>query len=259
MYRRNHKKLIFPLLALIALILLFSSSKLFIETRIRFLNLFSLPSGWLQNPFREIKNIANYRRTISENRLMKNELKLLESRLIGLEELIKANNRLEKLLEFKRNLIKPSVAANVIGRDPSRWNSVVVIDKGSRDGVKVGMGVVNSSGIIGKVAETEKNLSKVMLLTDPQFSVAALAQESRKSGLISGTLQGLCRMRYIKELGGIKIGDKIVTSKLSNAFPEGLLVGEVAQVNITPDTNEVECIIRPGVSLSELEEVLVIK
>jgi len=59
--------------------------------------------------------------------------------------------------------------------------------------------------VVGKIAEVNRMTSKVILLTDPQFSVAALVQNPRESGLVSGTLQGVCRMKYIRNNAEIQV------------------------------------------------------
>jgi len=148
--------------------------------------------------------------------------------------------------------------ANVIGRNPSYWNSSILIDKGARDGIQQGLPVVDELGVIGKIAEVGPHTSKVILLSDPEFSVAALTQESRENGLISGSLSGQCRMRYMNPRANIQKGEKILTSQLSSSFPPGLLIGEVVEVYESSKDASLEGIIAPAVSLSQIEEVLVI-
>jgi len=218
----------------------------------------SVPIRLLSFPIGEMKKILYYHRTFNEYKKLKNEVGVLKARLTGLQEVIRENTRLEDLLEFKRRLIFSSVAASVIGRDPSYWNSSMIIDKGKIDGIEIGMPVVNALGVVGKIVEVSERQSKVMLLTDPQFSVAALIQEPRESGLVVGTLQGVCRMRYIRDSAKIRVGDKVITSKLSSSFPESLLIGEVTQITEDPGSASVECLIQPSVSFSQIEEVLVI-
>jgi rod shape-determining protein MreC len=162
-------------------------------------------------------------------------------------------------LKFKRELIYSSVAAGVVGRNPSSWNEVIIINKGERDGIKPGMAVVNASGVVGKISEVTAQNAKVILLTDSNFSVSALVKRSREVGLVSGTLQGLCRMRYLSSDADIYEGDQVITSKLSSSFPGGLLVGEVVKVKFSESSPTVDCIIRPAVSLTQIEEVLVIQ
>ena len=221
----------------------------------------ALPVSLLRFPIQEIKKIIFYHQTYEEYYRLKKEYVGLKSRLLGSNEMAQENNRLVRLLEFKRSLVFSSVAAVVIGRDPTNWNDSLVINKGRNQGLEVGMPVISSGGIVGKVAEVGKSTSRVILVSDPNFSVAALIQRTRESGLLTGTLQGFCRMHYLTEDSQIKAGDKVITSKLSSSFPEGLLIGEVVSIEKYQETSTsaVECLVRPAVRFSQIEEVLVIK
>lgn len=222
------------------------------------IDVFDLPVRLVSFPIAEIKKMLFYHRTFEEYKRKTHEVNLLKARLVGLEEVIKENTRLEKLLEFKRRLIYSSIAANVIGRDPSRWNASIIIDKGSRDGVVVGQPVVSASGVVGKIAEVSDTKSKIITVTDPQFSAAIMVQRSRESGVVSGTLQGICRLKFINDTADIVVGDQIITSKLSSAFPDSLMVGEVVEVKPGIRNNSKECLVQPIVAFSQLEEVLII-
>jgi len=189
---------------------------------------------------------------------LKHETDVLKARLIGLEEVFRENTRLEQLLEFKRRLIFSSITASVIGRNPSRWNASMIIDKGKGDGIEQGMPVVNALGVVGKIEEVGKDTSKVLLLTDPQFSVAGLIQRTGDSGLISGTIKGLCRLRFMNPDTDIRVGDKVITSKLSTSFPESLLIGEIIENRRSAGSSK-DFVVNPAVSFSQIEEVLVIK
>lgn len=219
-----------------------------------------LPYKIISVPFKELKKILFYHRIYNEYVRMRREVDTLRSRLIGTEEVLRENTRFEKLLDFKRKLIYSSVMANVIARDPTNWNISFIIDRGTNDGVAPGMPVVSAAGVVGKVVEAGAKYSRVIVLTDSQFSVPATLQASRESGLISGSLQGFCRLRYLSTSAEVQLGEKVVTSKLSSSFPEGLLIGEVTGVRGSPDSPEgMEFIVKPAVALSKLEEVLVIQ
>ena len=219
----------------------------------------TLPLEIVLFPFREIKKIFQYHSTYNKYQTLKKESDGFKKRLIEQEEALQENDRLRELLGLKKSLIFSSVVANVIGRDPSNWTSIVFIDKGKKDGLKQGMPVVNALGVIGKVSEVGQSASKVMLLNDPSFSVAGLIQRTRDQGLVVGTLKGLCRMRYLLPDAEIKNTDKVITSKLSSSFPEGLLIGYVIRVDDSLSTPTKECLIKPAVNFSQLEEVLVIR
>ena len=258
MLRTNRKNLIYFCILLVAFILLFTGVKSFVPFKFGVIQTTSVPIRILSFPIREIKKILYYHRTFDEYKRLKEEVDVLRARLVGLEEVIRENTRLEDLLKFKRNLVYSSVVANVIGREPSHWNSTMIIDRGEEAGIQLGFPVVNAAGVVGKIAEVSRGMSKVILLTDPQFSVAALIREPRESGLVSGTLRGVCRMRYIREDAKIHIGDQVITSKLSSSFPEGLFIGKVVAVNDSSKRPTVECLIQPSVGFSQIEEVLVI-
>lgn len=258
MIRATRKNLTYLCILLAAFFLLFLGAKLFQPFKFVVLKIAAVPIRIVSYPVAEFKKILFYHRTFDEYRRLKEESDVLKARLVGLEEVVQENTRLEKLLQFKRQVVYSSVVANVIGRDPSYWNSTMIIDKGTADGVKQGMAVVNALGVVGKIEETGKKSSKVILLTDPQFSVAALIQRPRESGLVSGTLQGVCRMNYIRPDAKIRVGDKVITSKLSTSFPEGLLIGEITSVNSQTNKPTIEASVQPSVAFSQLEEVLVI-
>jgi rod shape-determining protein MreC len=162
------------------------------------------------------------------------------------------------LLDLKKRSVFPSIVANIIVRDPTNWAAVVLIDKGSKHGIRQGMPVVTPLGIVGKVAEVGERISKVTLLTDPRFSVAAVIGRTREQGLVSGTLRGLCRIQYLPVSADVKAGDSIVTSKISSFFPPGLTVGQVVKVEESFTSPTLECLVRPAVVLSQIEEVLVV-
>jgi len=257
-FRTNRKNLTYLSVLLVVFFLLFIGAKSFHSFKFVVVQIVSVPIRLISIPVNEIKKVLYYHRTFDEYKRLNEEVNALKARLVGLDEVVLENARLENLLKFKRQLVYSSVVANVIGRDPSYWNSSMIIDKGSADGIRQGMSVVNALGVVGKIAETGQNSSKVILLTDPQFSVAALIQEPRESGLVSGTLQGACRMKYIRSGAEISIGNKVITSKLSASFPEGLLIGEIISIDDQLSKPTVEALVQPSVAFSQIEEVLVI-
>lgn len=224
-----------------------------------FVDVIALPGRIILFPFHELRKIIFYHGTYSKYMKLKEEVELLRHKAAVSDEVVQENSRLKGMLDLKQGGKYPMVAAYVIGRDPSNWGATLFIDKGERDGLKVGMPVVNSSSIIGKILEVGKNTSKVILLSDPSFSVASMLERSREQGLISGTLQGKCRMRYLSPDADIRVGDRVITSNLSSSFPEGLLIGEVTGIEESQSSPTMECLVAPAVSLSTVEEVLIIK
>ena len=217
------------------------------------------PVGLVQAPAFELKKLFFYRETYDEYVRFKKQNELLKARLLAIQENEQAQERWEKIQNFRSNQNYTSIVANVIGRDPSNWNASLIIDRGHNEGVEVGQPVVNPLGVVGRIFEVGKNTSKVILLSDPTFAVAAVVQRSRENGLLTGTLQGELRLQYLTDNADVKVCDSVVTSRLSTAFPDGILIGQITDVQASVNAHTVECLVDPAVDLSELEEVIIIK
>ncbi len=259
MFRKNKKLLIYFLIFVLPFSFLFFQPSLFSPLELDIAKHVSLPVRIALFPLMEAKKILFYHVTYDHYKRLKKENELLKSQLLKWQEANLENTHLKSLLDFKKNSSYSLVAAKVIGRDPSGWTSAIIVDKGQQDGIKRGMPVISSLGIVGKVLEVGKTASKIILLNDPSFAVAGVAERSREAGLVLGTLQGICRMRYLSAQADIKVGDRIVTSSLSSFFPEGLFIGEVISVSESQSSPTLECLIKPAVSPSTVEEVLIKK
>lgn len=257
MSRKKTKLLIYLGLAAIACLALFARLPLIPSLKFAAVDTLSLPLKVIVLPFEEVKKILSYHYSFHEKLRLQKEVGMLRARLTAMDEVMRQNTRLERLLNFKQKL-HSAVAANIVSRDLANWNSAVIIDKGSKDGIAVGMPVVDASGVVGKVVEVIGHRSKVILISDPSFSVSAMVKRSREVGLVSGTLTEQCRMRYLASDAEVQVGDEVVTSKLSSSFPEGLLIGWVISVETSAGNSFPTCLIKPAAPLSQIEEVLVI-
>jgi len=257
-FRKKTKYLAYLFILFLPLYFIFVKPLSFSSGEFRLIHLTSGAVKLISFPFQELKKMITYHWTYEAYQKEQRKADNLQAKLITLGELRNENNRLKRLLDLRNIFHYPGVAAHVIIRNPSYWNSSLVIDKGRVHGIKQGQAVIGPSGIIGKIIEVGQNRAKVILLTDPQFSVAGLVERSRESGLVSGTLQGVCRLRYFNKEADIKLGDQVITSPLSATFPEGLLIGKVVRVEGSARDQLLEYLVEPAVSISQLEEVLVI-
>ena len=171
MFRLNSKLLTYLSVFVLSFLFLFINASFFVPFKFAIAEHTSLPMRILLAPVLEVKKIIFYHRTFTEYMKLRKEVAALKTRVVGKDELTLENDRLNQLLNFKRRSALPSVAANVIWRDPSNWNAAVLIDKGQDDGIAVGMPVVSPQGVVGKVAEVAAHSAKVILISDPSFSV----------------------------------------------------------------------------------------
>lgn len=193
-----------------------------------------------------------------ENKLLRKTVKQLNARLILAGETVRENQRLKTLLELKEELNGPSVAATVVGEDSSPWFKTLIINKGERDGLKEGMPVVATGGVVGQVVKVASTSSRVLLLTDHSCAVAAVIQRSRARGVVKGKGDNLCSMEFTVREDDVKPGDIVVTSGIGGIFPKGLLIGEVTMVRKGQYGIFQTINIRPGINLARIEDVLIL-
>ena len=207
---------------------------------------------------RECSGIIFYHRNMVEFDRLSNEIGILRAKLFDLREIEQENARLKSLIGFKQKSPLRLVPARVIARSPDSWSSSVIIDKGKYNGIKRGMAVINTQGLVGRVVESAENISKVLLVNDPGQGISSIVQRSRQEGLVNGSLGSNLIMRYLPEDAQITVGDIIITSELSQVYPKGLLVGRV--VNIGKEFSGLSryAVVKPSADLSSIEEVLVI-
>ncbi|VEN73584.1 Cell shape-determining protein MreC [Candidatus Desulfarcum epimagneticum] len=193
-----------------------------------------------------------------ENRELKSALEKRVEKNNRCVEIEMTNSRLRGLLNFRNSLPSHVAAAEVIGRDPSRWFKTIVIDKGEADGVRKGLPVIVSGDIAGQVSEVSSRYSKVLLITDPNSAVDAMIQRNRARGVIKGEATGQCRLEYALRKNEIRKGDIVISSGIDGVFPKGLRIGYVSEVS-KPDFGIFQkAVVVPYVDFERLEEALVL-
>lgn len=191
---------------------------------------------------------------------------------VRVRELEIENSELRAQLEYKQEnpdylltgatvLEENENRARVISQDPSTLVNFLIIDQGRDDNVAVGMPVVTSAGLVGRITEVGSNWSRVLLINDTTSSVNAVVQSTRATGIVQGQAQGsdLLIMRFLPLGESVKENDLILTSGIGGAFPKRLVIGQVIQVRQRDTDLFTEAVVRPSVDLARLEFVLVMK
>lgn len=192
-----------------------------------------------------------------ENVRLKDEISRLRREKFELSEAGIQNTRLRKLLEFREESSYPAVSANVIGASPSMLRSqVIIVDKGTRDGITEGMPVASFDGVVGRILLAGDRSSEVLLITDPVSAVDAYIHRTRARGIVKGTGTG-CEMDYIEKKSDVSEGDKVISSGKDGFFPKGVVIGTVT--GISSKGSFINAEVSPHVHLNSLEEVLIIQ
>lgn len=193
-----------------------------------------------------------------ENRELRERLRLLDSQHQHDTEVELENQRLARLLAFQTDVPSQVVTARVIGKDASGIFQSFVLDRGEREGIAAGMAVVCADGVVGRIAQVSPHGSRVLLLSDHNSGVDALVQRTRARGLVEGSLNRSCSMKYIKRGDEVEVDDVVVTSGLDAIFPKGILIGRVSAVTRKDFGLFQVADVVPAVDFSKLEEVLVL-
>ena len=193
-----------------------------------------------------------------ENLVLKEEIKRLKGQLTRLREDVIISEQLNQLLAYQNMGPLQTVAAKVIGRNATNWYRSLILNKGGSQGIQPNMGVITNAGVVGRVVKTHPSTAIVLLLTDPNVAVPGMIQRSREEGIVQGTTQGFIRMKYLPPLSPLQIGDHVVTSGLTGAFPPGLQIGQIGRL-LKADTDLFQSAeIQSTVEFHKLEGVLII-
>lgn len=217
-------------------------------------------AGGLQQSMGFTRDVAAVFR---ENQGLRAENQELRHVVFQLTEKAAENERLQAMLDFRTKAVTFQLkAATVIGRDPGTFSYSVLINQGTRDGVRPNMPVVTPQGLVGHVMEAFAGTSKVRLLVDQGSAAAAMVQrpQSRAVGIVEGSAVqafGL-RMKNLTRDGDVIKGDQIMTSGFGGIYPKGLLIGEVTDVADDEGGLLKHAIIRPAIDFTRIEEVFII-
>ena len=154
-----------------------------------------------------------------------------------IEELQKEVTELKSTLDLNSTLSEYTyVNATVVNRNIGYWYNNLVIDKGSKNGVKKGDAVIISKGLIGKITNVSNFSSTVKLLTSDEISNKISVKINSGDDYLYGLLIGYDKQYNIYKIEGItdsnniKEGNLVTTTGLTDYFPSGLLIGKVSKV-----------------------------
>jgi rod shape-determining protein MreC len=199
-----------------------------------------------------------------ENGRLQERVDVLEMLLQENQDRVHEAERLRSLLAMKNSLRLESVAAEVVAREGVPWFRSVMVNQGSRAGVRVNAAVITPEGIVGRVVAVGGQVSRIQLLLDRDCSAGVLVGTTRVAGVVQGQVgfadQGTSELlvKYVGALAQVAVGDPVVTSGLDGIYPKGLLVGRVRSVAI-PSGLFKDVLVTPAVAFDRMEEVLILR
>ncbi len=174
-------------------------------------------------------------------------------------------DRLQELLSLKEQYSDyDTVGARVISKGSGNWFSSFTIDKGSNDGITTDCNVMAGAGLCGIVTSVGPNWSRVRAIIDDNSNVSAMISTTSDTCIIAGNLRlidegTLSLVKLTDDNNHVHVGDKVVTSNISEKFLPGILIGYISELNNDSNNLTKSGTVNPAVDFKHLQEVLVIR
>lgn len=195
----------------------------------------------------------------SENRVLREQLLLAQTRLNRLDVLVAQNERLKALLDAQKNLGLSVQFARLVDVDLDPFRHRIVLDVGRNQGVVVGQPVIDAHGVMGQVIEVLADTAIVMLITDPTHAVPVVIERTglRTIAYGSGAIDRL-ELPNIPISADVAVGDRLMTSGLGGRFPAGFPLGEIRSVSNAESGMFAAAVAQPSAALDRSGEVLLL-
>ena len=212
------------------------------------------------NDYNELKSVEE------DNDILETSLDRVTSIEAENIELRRELERLKEELNIEHNLSDYEyLNATVTSRSVGYWYNTITINKGSYNGIKKDMVVINGKGLIGRVIKTSTFTSDVRLITTSETNNKISVHISNGDNNLYGLINNYDYSKNLLEVEGISntkdvdIGDFVYTSGLGGIFPSGILIGSVSE--ITTDSYDLAKIIKvkPSADFSNINYVSVLK
>jgi rod shape-determining protein MreC len=196
---------------------------------------------------------------VDENMRLRYQQTVLEAQLQKFLALRNENSELKSLLSASSSAQMRSMAARILAVDTTSSRQIIVISKGSRDGVVRGQAVLDARGVMGQVIDVGPLTSTVLLISDSKCAVPVLNQRTGERAIVVGTNYiGRLSLVNLPKTSSVVVGDLLVTSGLGEHYPEGYPVGFVEEVQNTSGEDFIKVLVSPVAWLNRSRLVLLV-
>ncbi len=204
--------------------------------------------------------LSSHIELLDENSALKAKGRILNARLQKMQVLKAENTRLRNMLGSSRKLADQVIVAELLSVDQNPYRQLIEINKGTFDGVELGLAVIDDFGVMGQVIHVNQYTATTILISDPEHAIPVqfIRSGTRSVAFGNGSVDQL-ELRYLPATADIKVNDQLVTSGLGGRFPADYPVATV--ISITKDLTHgfVSVLAKPRARLDSSREVLVVK
>ena len=204
---------------------------------------------------------SNMETIMQENEELKQKNSELETILREFEMLKAENTTLQQYMNLTDKYASyQTIPAYVINKDVSNFSSTLILNVGTKDGIRENMTVIADKGLVGHVISVTENTCKVQVIIDSASTVSCTISTTNESIICKGTLENdqVLRASYIPTGAELIQGDSVYTSGVGGIYPKGIIIGTVKEIVTTSNITDRYAIVEPAVDFSKVDTVLVI-
>ncbi|WP_309915230.1 MULTISPECIES: rod shape-determining protein MreC [unclassified Arcicella] len=150
--------------------------------------------------------------------------------------------------------------AKVTNLSVAQFNNYITIDKGTADGLAPGMGVISSTGVVGKIKSCSEHYSRIISILHSEYTVSAKIKSNNEIGSIKwdGLNPSVVEMTDVSRYKNVRVKDTVMTSDFNYVFPSNIVIGYVSKVGLKPDQTFHDIKVKLATDFSTLSYVYVI-
>jgi rod shape-determining protein MreC len=214
----------------------------------------------LSNGLSYFGNVKDLR---DENEKLKAELKAYENDAAKYQAELSELEELRNLYDLDKKYPDYNMTvARVFSTDSSSWFNELYIDKGLNDGIYEGCNVLCDNGLLGIVVESYDNYAKVRAIIDDRSNVTAEVGKDNALCNVEGSLknmeEGFLYVTDINKDASVEIGDRVITSNVSDRYFFGITIGYVTEITYDPNNLTKTAKITMAVDFKDVKDVLII-
>lgn len=211
----------------------------------------------------KMQNLSEIKELTAENEALKAEVASYKAEITNYQNKMLELETLRELYALDESYPDYEMtAAHVFAKDSTSWFSVFYIDKGKKDGLFEGANVMCDEGLAGIITECYDDYAKVRAVIDDHSHISAKVMPANALCTVEGNLNqfqdGYLIVKNIDKDANVNVGDKVVTSPISDRFHSGLIVGYVAKTTYDTNNLTMTAYITPAVDFNNITDVLVI-
>ena len=196
---------------------------------------------------------------LKENEQLATENFIQRADMLRLQSLEQENEAMRRMLNSPVHKTSKRMFAEIIDVNADVSSHRIVINRGTKDGVYVGMPVMNDAGLVGQVVSTNYSFSRVLLIIDQLSSIPVVNSRNGIRAIASGNNnQDEILINNAPRTADFKVGDKLITSGIGGVFPEGYPVATITSVGVSKSQPLASITAKPAVDISTMRYVLLL-